>query len=121
MTAKQIINETEIGNLFQEKIEIGQRIAQAYLDKKDPNKDYEKAIAEIRTQNILSEMIDTRLDQLRNLEKTNADEDMRVKHNFIRIAKKLLTKDTFNKIYTLSKESLREIKPFLNEHQKVNE
>lgn len=61
------------------------------------------------------EALNYRLEELDDVSKQNRDEESRIRYNFMKMAKVVLTKETYDKIRGLSENSLRDMKPMFKE------
>ncbi len=118
MTTTEILSETNIAILYQEKVIAQEQIGQLHIDKTNDNFLFEEVMSKIKNKEIVIELLDKRIEQVEFLDKVNANEQSRIQYNFLHIAREILTRETYLKILDLSNSPLREIKPLFKEFRK---
>lgn len=120
MEISDILTCSEINILYEEKVNLTNRIGslhrQVRLSRGDVDEtDYK---AELTTCYAVLEALNHRLEELDDISKQNRDNESRIRYNFMRIAKTVLQKETYEKIRGMSDNSLRDVKPMFKELRK---
>lgn len=120
MKTEEILVCTDISKLYQEKVDLTTRIGalhrQVRLSRGEVDEtDYK---ADLTTCYAVLEALNHKLADLEEIHKQTKDEEGRIRYNFMKIAKSVLKKETYEKIRGLSENSLKEIKPMFKEFRK---
>lgn len=117
MEADEILKSEDLNALYLEKVNLTSRIGAlhrsvAVSDGAADKADYK---ADLTTNYAIMEALNHRLEQLEDAAKYTRDEEGRIRYNFMKLAKQVLTKDTYDKIRNMSDNSLRDMKPMFKE------
>lgn len=117
MKADEILKSEDLSALYLEKVELTGRIGALHrsVAVSDGNADRADYKADLTTCYAVMEALNHRLEELEDIAKHTRDEESRIRYNFMKIAKAILTKDTYDKIRNMSENSLREVKPMFKE------
>lgn len=124
MIVEDILKTEDLNALYMEKVNLTNKIgslhrqvATSYTDA--DRSDYK---AELTTSYAIMEALNHQLDVMEDKAKQTRDEEGRIRYNFMKIAKTILTKETYDKIRNMSDNSLRDMKPMFKElrQNKVN-
>jgi len=118
MEIGEILKCDEINVLYEEKVNltniIGSLHRQVTLSRGE-EADMADYKSDLTTRYAIMEALNHRLEELNDILKQNRDDESRIRYNFMRIARTVLTTETYQKIRGLSENSLREVKPMFKE------
>jgi len=117
MTIDEILKSEDLSALYLENVNLETKIGSLYrqISLSDENADRTDYKAELGTCNAIKKALEHKIEELENVAKHTRDEEGRIRYNFMKIAKTILTKDTYDKIRNMSENSLREMKPMFKE------
>lgn len=123
MTIKEIMQETDLTSLFETQLDINSDLGILHQKKNDANYDYPEVIGKMKVLYSELEAVKHRIDEIKQTAQANRNEQNRINYNFSRIAKQILTKQTYEKIRGMAANSLKEMKPYFSElrENKVSE
>lgn len=117
MTTDEILKSEDLNALYLEKVELTTKIGalhrQVTLSDTDADRSDHKSV--LTTSYAILEALNHQLSVLEDRAKETRDEEGRIRYNFMKIAKAVLTKETYEKIRNMSENSLRDIKPMFKE------
>lgn len=120
METSEILKCDEINVLLQEKVDLTKKIGELHrhvkLSKGEVDESDHKA--ELTTSYAVMEALNHRLDELEEFHSQTKDEEGRIRYNFMKIAKTVLKKDTYEKIRGMAQNSLKDMKPLFKELRK---
>ena len=118
MEIGEILKCDEINKLYEEKVNLTNKIGSLHRQvtlSRGEEADMTDHKAELTTCYAVMEGLDHRLEELNDVLKQTRDEESRIRYNFMKIAKTVLTAETYQKIRGLSDNSLRDVKPMFKE------
>jgi len=117
MTADEILQSEDLNELYLENVDLETKIGSLYrqITLSDENADKSDYKAELNTCKAVLKALGHRILELEDKAKHTRDEEGRIRYNFMKIAKTILTKETYEKIRNMSENSLREMKPMFKE------
>lgn len=120
MTPEEIINCESLDDLYMEKVNLTNQIGALHrqISMDYGNVDKSELKADLTTKYAIMKVLDHRLEVLEDIARYTRDEEGRIRYNFMRIARQVLTKETYQKIRDMSNNSLRDMKPMFKEIRK---
>jgi hypothetical protein len=115
---QEIIDESNFVGLLAIQIELAEKLSDLHLQKQQPDCIHEEVTANIRTAYTQLELVKRKIVEFEREEKIIRNREMRIKHNFMRIAKAVLTGETYKKIRDMALGPLYEAKPHFPELRK---
>jgi hypothetical protein len=120
METAEILKCEDIGTLYLEKVALTDKIGALHrnvaLNKGQVDEaDYK---APLTTAYAVMEALNHRLHELEDFHAQTKDEEGRIRYNFMRIAKVVLTKETYEKIRGMSQNPLKDMKPMFKQLRK---
>ena len=117
MTTDEILKSEDLTALYLEKVNLTNRIGSLHRHVTSSDNDMDRADykAELTTSYAVLEALNHQLGVLEDKAKETRDEESRIRYNFMKIAKTVLTKETYEKIRNMSENSLRDMKPMFKE------
>ena len=117
MTIEEIIISEDLNALYLEKVNLTTRIGALYrnIAINEDNVDRSDYKADLSTSKAIMDVLERKIADLEDTAKQNRDEEGRIRYNFMKIAKTVLTKETYEKIRNMSDNSLRDMKPMFKE------
>lgn len=117
MTIEEILNSDDLNALYLEKVNLTTKIGSLYrnIAINEDNVDRSDYKADLSTSKAILDVLERKLIELEDDAKQNRDEQSRIRYNFMRIAKSVLTKETFEKIKGMAQNSLKDMKPMFKE------
>jgi len=121
MTTNEILQCNDINILFEERVTLTEKIGNHHRSVKLSKGEVDEADhkAELTTAYAVMDALNHRLGDLEEIYKQNRDEEGRIRYNFMKIAKVILTKETYDKIRNMSENSLKEMKPMFKDLRKT--
>lgn len=120
METDQILKCEDINTLLKEKVELTQRIGNLHREVRLSRGDVDESDhkAALTTSYAILEALNHRMEELNELHSQTRDEESRIRYNFMKIAKTVLKKETYEKIRGMSQNSLKDMKPLFKELRK---
>lgn len=117
MTIEEIIISEDLNTLYLEKVNLTTRIGALYrnIAINEDNVDRSDYKADLSTSKAIMDVLERKIAELEDIAKQTRDEEGRIRYNFMKIAKTVLTKETYEKIRNMSDNSLRDMKPMFKE------
>ena len=117
MTIEEILISEDLNALYLEKVNLTTKIGSLYrnIAINEDNVDRSDYKADLSTSKAIMDVLEHKLADLEDTAKQNRDEEGRIRYNFMKIAKVVLTKETYEKIRNMSDNSLRDMKPMFKE------
>ena len=117
MTADEILKSDDLSALYLENVNLETEIGSLYrsISVADQNSDKADYKARLGTCNAVKKALDHQIEELEDKAKHTRDEEGRIRYNFMKLAKQVLTKETYDKIRNMSDNSLRDMKPMFKE------
>lgn len=120
MNTDEILKCEDINQLLKEKVVLTEKIGNLHRSVKLSQGEVDQSDhkAELTTSYAVLEALNHQLEELNEVHKQTRDEESRIRYNFMKIAKTVLKKDTYDKIRGLSQNSLRDTKVYFKELRK---
>ncbi len=120
MNTDEILKCEDINQLLKEKVSLTEKIGNLHRSVKLSVGEVDQSDhkAELTTSYAILEALNHQLEELNELHKQTRDEESRIRYNFMKIAKTILKKDTYEKIRGLAQNPLKDTKPFFKEMRK---
>lgn len=117
MKTDEILNCEDLNALYLEKVDLTSKIGALHrqITTSDTDADRSDFKSELTTDYAILEALNHQLSVLEDRAKETRDEEGRIRYNFMKIAKAVLTKETYEKIRNMSDNSLRDMKPMFKE------
>ena len=121
MTIDEILKSEDLSTLYLENVNLETEIGSLYrsISIADTTADKADYKANLGMDLAVMKALKHRIEELEDKAKHTRDEEGRIRYNFMKIAKAILTKDTYDKIRNMSENSLREMKPMFKELRKT--
>lgn len=117
MITEEILKCEDLNALYLEKVNLTNKIGALHrqVTLSDTDADRSDNKAELTTSYAIMDALNHRLNVMEDRAKETRDEEGRIRYNFMKIAKAVLTKETYEKIRNMSENSLRDMKPMFKE------